>query len=137
MNRKKAITHLKDHGYQVTKQRKDIINFFETANGYRTARALIAFMEKQYENVGFDIINRKLHLCNELNILEKQIIQGEKQFRMSCTDEHHHHFKCNDCGKTKEIYFCPMNYVAASLDKYAIEDHKFEVYGLCPTCKSA
>jgi len=137
MNRETAIKRLKESDYKMTKQREDILHFFETEDGYRTAKDLIQFMEHRYDNVSFDTVYRNLHLFYELNILEKTILQGEKHFRMSCTDEHHHHFICQDCGKTKKINYCPMEYVASTLENYAIEDHKFEIYGLCPTCKSA
>lgn|SRR5690625_1351488 len=137
MNREKAISRLKNNGYKMTRQRQDILQFFESADGYRSAKSLIYFMEKYYDHVSFDTIYRNLHLFYELNILEKTVLQGEKHFRISCTDEHHHHFICQDCGKTKKIYYCPMNYVENSLKNYMIEDHKFEIYGLCPSCKIA
>lgn len=137
MNREIAMKRLRKQGYQLTKQRKDILHFFERSDGYRTAKDLTQFMEKNYEKVSFDTIYRNLHLFNELDILEKTVLQGEKHFRMSCTDEHHHHFICQQCGKTKKINYCPMDQVTNMLENYSVEDHKFEIYGYCPACKSA
>lgn len=134
MNLDIAIKRLKKNGHKMTKQREYILNFFESADGYRTAKDLIQFMEKHYENVSFDTVYRNLHLFYDLNILEKTILQGEKHFRMSCTDEHHHHFICQKCGKTKKINYCPMDSIAHTLGNYFIADHKFEIYGFCPTC---
>ena len=137
MNTHEAIQILKEKGYKMTGKRKDILNFFEASDGYRTAKDLIEHMEISYKNISFDTIYRNLHLYYEMGILEKTVLNGEKQFRISCAQHHHHHFICNHCGRTKEIDICPMDEVANTLSNYAIEGHKFEIYGLCPLCQSA
>ncbi|OZU88697.1 transcriptional repressor [Virgibacillus indicus] len=137
MNINEAIDRLKNNGYKATKRRKEILGFFEEADGYRTAKDLIQHLEPAYEGISFDTIYRNLHLYNEMEILETTELNGEKHFRMNCTHHHHHHFICNQCGKTKEIEVCPMDEVQNTLANYEIEGHKFEIYGLCPGCKSA
>ncbi|WP_163971590.1 Fur family transcriptional regulator [Oceanobacillus halotolerans] len=137
MNRDEAIDLLKQKGYKATGKRKDILWFFEEADGYRTAKDLTRFMENNYEGISYDTIYRNLHLYHDVGILEATELNGEKHFRMNCTKHHHHHFICKDCGKTKEIAVCPMDDVINALSNYTIEDHKFEVYGLCPACKTA
>ena len=137
MDINEAINHLKKNGYKATKRRKEILEFFENADGYRTAKDLIQHLEPAYEGISFDTIYRNLHLYNEMGILETTELNSEKHFRMNCTHHHHHHFICNECGKTKEIEVCPMDEVQNMLANYEIEGHKFEIYGLCPGCKSA
>ncbi|WP_337019010.1 Fur family transcriptional regulator [Oceanobacillus massiliensis] len=137
MNIDEAIDLLKDKGYKTTGKRKDILAFFEGADGYRTAKDLIHYLDESYDGISFDTIYRNLHLYHEVGILESTELNGEKHFRMNCTHHHHHHFICNVCGKTKEIEVCPMSEVQQSLANYAIEDHKFEIYGLCPACQGA
>lgn len=129
-----AIKRLREKGHKMTKQREDILRFFERANGYRTAKDLIQFMEAHYKTVSFDTIYRNLHLFYDLNILEKTILQGEKHFRIRCSDKHHHHFICQKCGKTKKINYCPMDSITHTLKNYFVFDHKFEIYGYCPSC---
>lgn len=136
MNTSEAIEVLKRKGYKTTGKRKDILTFFENADGYRTAKDLIQHLESTYDGISFDTIYRNLHLYNEVGILEVTELNGEKHFRMNCASHHHHHFICKDCGKTKEIAVCPMEEVRKSLTNYEIEDHKFEIYGLCPTCQN-
>ena len=49
-----------------------------------------------------------IFLFVNLGILEMTELYGEKHFDMQChTDQHHHHFICLDCGKTKEIDSLP------------------------------
>lgn len=131
-----AMRKLTENGYKTTAKRKDILGYFAEADGYRTAKDLIHYLEPTYEGISFDTVYRNLHLFNEVGILEKTELAGEKQFRISCTEDHHHHFICRDCGKTKEIDVCPMNEVKHSLANYSIEGHKFEIYGRCPACAS-
>lgn len=136
MNTSEAIELLKEKGYKTTGKRKDIITYFENADGYRTAKELIQHLEETYEGISFDTIYRNLNLYYEVGILEATELNGEKHFRMKCASHHHHHFICKDCGKTKEIDVCPMDDVRRSLSNYEIEDHKFEIYGLCPECQT-
>lgn len=137
MNLQNAMEVLRKNGYKSTGRRKDISTFFEKADGYRTAKELHQFMEDKYEGISFDTVYRNLHLYDEMKILESTELNGEKHFRMKCATHHHHHFICSRCGKTKEINICPMDEVENKLENYMIEDHKFEIYGLCPECQVA
>lgn len=137
MDVNKAKKILIKNGHKTTKRREDILNFFYEANGYRTAKDLNEYMEEKYQGISFDTVYRNLRLYDELGILESTDLNAEKHFRMRCDHQHHHHhFICNDCGSTKAINICPMSYVENLLQNYEIEDHKFEIYGVCPACKS-
>lgn len=134
MKHDEAIRKLKENGYKTTAKREDILRYFAEVDGYRTAKDLIQYLEPSYQGISFDTVYRNLHLFNEVGILETTELDGEMLFRISCAKHHHHHFICKDCGKTKEIDVCPMNKVENTLSNYAIEGHKFEIYGLCPAC---
>lgn len=138
MTVKDAITLLRKNGYKMTERRQAILDFFEKAeNKYRTARDLYEYMENNYPGISYDTVYRNLHLYHKLGILEATDLDAEKHFRMTCSDNHHHHFICKTCGLAKKINFCPMDYVENFLAQYTIDDHKFEVYGLCPTCSAS
>lgn len=137
MNKMEAIALLQEKGYKMTKRREHIVCFFAKENKYFTAKDLYAYMEATFPGISFDTVYRNLHLYHDLGILESTDLRGEKHFRMNCSDKHHHHFICNDCGKAKKINFCPMVKVDDMLEAYQIDGHKFEVYGLCPACQSA
>ncbi|MDY0395987.1 Fur family transcriptional regulator [Virgibacillus halophilus] len=137
MNMEEAIELLKEKGYKTTGRRKDILKFFAEADGYRTAKELIAFIEQKQPAVSFDTIYRNLHLFHEMGILESTELDGEKHFQIACAHHHHHHFICRRCGKTKEIDVCPMQDINNLLPGCVIENHKFEIYGICPQCKTA
>ncbi|MRH44687.1 transcriptional repressor [Aquibacillus halophilus] len=135
MKAQEALKLLKEKGYKHTDKREDIINYFSTEDRYRTAKDLLSYMEPNYEGISFDTIYRNLHLFNQVGILESTELNGEKHFRIKCVHHHHHHFICNECGVTKEIRSCPMDDIQGELQNFAIEGHKFEIYGLCPQCQ--
>lgn len=135
MNIEKALTILKDAGYKYTDKREFILTYFSKEDRYRTAKDLLNYMESYFEGISFDTIYRNLNLFDELGILESTELDGEKHYQISCAEHHHHHFICRTCGATQEIEDCPMNHLPKSLDNFIVEDHKFEIYGLCPACR--
>lgn len=137
MNKKEAINLLENGGYKLTKRREHILSFFYKEDKYHTAKDLYEFMESIYPGISYDTVYRNLHLFYDLGILESTDLNAERHFRMNCGEHHHHHFICKECSKTKKINLCPMNEVERLLTKYKIDGHKFEVYGLCPTCQIA
>lgn len=137
MNKVNAVQLLQERGYQLTKRRESILDFFAAEDKYYSAKNLYEYMESIYTGISYDTVYRNLHLYHELGILESTDLDAEKHFRMNCGDHHHHHFICNNCGVTKKINVCPMHEVENMLQSYVIEGHKFEIYGLCPTCQIA
>jgi len=134
MNIEQALTILKKSGYKYTDKREYILTYFTQEDRYRTAKDLLNYMEKSFEGISLDTIYRNLNLFYELGILEATELDGEKNYRISCVQHHHHHFICRACGMTQEIDYCPMDQLPKELVNFTIEDHKFEIYGLCPVC---
>lgn len=135
MNINEAVETMKLKGFKVTGQREELLEIFAENNKYLTAKEILTYMQKTYPGISFDTIYRNLSLFHDLNILEQTELDGEKLFRYTCeSGHHHHHFICLQCGATKAISTCPMNFVTDDLAKYEIENHKFEIYGRCPKC---
>ena len=135
MNLPEAIDILVKNGYKYTGKRVDMLEFLKGNDRYLTAKEVLEGLKPNHPNLSFDTIYRNLSLFDELNILETTELSGEKHFRFSCSKhEHHHHFICLDCGKTKEIGICPMENVLEELKEFSVSGHKFEIYGHCNNC---
>lgn len=131
-----ALEILKENGYKYTGKREEMIRIFDREKRYMSAKEMLERMQKIYPDVSFDTIYRNMTLFEELNILECTELSGERRFRIRCsTKDHHHHFICLTCGKTKQIHACPMESIQAEADGFMITDHKFEIYGYCRTCQ--
>ncbi|AQL56074.1 Fur family transcriptional regulator [Abyssicoccus albus] len=131
-----AIKLLKDEGYKYTDKRKDIISFFNAHDKYISAKDLQLHLDKKYPGISFDTIYRNLYLFHDLNIIEQTEFNGEMKYRISCSDHHHHHFICTECGKTKVIHFCPMDEWQKELPDVEIDSHKIELFGKCKNCNA-
>ena len=132
-----ALEKLKEHGFKYTKKREDMLLFLIERNGYTGAKEVYDYMNDKYTGISFDTIYRNLRDFVQLDLLEETELNGEKKFRFHCCHGeigHHHHFICTDCGATREIHMCPMDFFQEQLADCQIEGHRFEIYGKCADC---
>ncbi|SDH48921.1 zinc uptake regulator, Fur family [Alteribacillus persepolensis] len=137
MNVKQALDKLKKEGFKFTGKREQLLRLFAEEKRYLSAKEVLASMQKLYPNVSFDTVYRNLSLFEEMDILEMTELEGEKRFRFSCsTTKHHHHLICLDCGKTRQIETCPMEWLEERMESdFEVTGHKFEIYGHCYDCQ--
>src|SRR5213595_1080165 len=130
-----ALKILKDHRYKFTGKREMIIEIFCNEKRYMPAKEVMRRMEENYPNLSFDTVYRNLSLLENLGILESTELNGEKQYRFSCSSkEHHHHVICKKCRKTIHFDMCPMEILNDRFEDFKITGHKFEIYGYCRDC---
>ncbi|MGC6767818.1 Fur family transcriptional regulator [Enterococcus sp. LJL51] len=132
-----ALEIMKTHGLKYTKKREAIIAYLIKRNRYISAKEVYEFMNNEYKGISYDTIYRNLHDFEDMALLETTDLNGEKKFRFHCSHdmEHHHHFICVVCGKTKEIHMCPMTFFEEQLNGCSIEGHRFEILGRCENCQ--
>ena len=125
---------LQEANFKVTKKRLRMIEIFMEDERYLSAKEIQEVMNDEYPGISYDTIYRNLHTLNDINVLEQTTFSGEMQYKISCTDHHHHHFICEKCGETKVINYCPVGEWQKELGGLTINSHKVELYGLCEKC---
>lgn len=133
----KLMAILKKNGYKYTDKRRAMIELLVLEDRYINAKFVSETLSKDYPGLSFDTIYRNLNTYVDLGILDMTEIGGERFFKLACMDKnHHHHYHiCLKCGNAQsvDINICKTLSVP-ELEGYRIDDHKFEIYGLCPCC---
>lgn len=131
-----ALNKLKQNGLKHTQRREDLIKLFAEENRYLSAKEVQQFLEKEGQNVSFDTIYRNLYSFADIGILEMTELNNEKLFRITCLHDghHHHHFICEQCGRTIQLEMCPMDFFQQQLGNCQLLSHRFEIFGICGYC---
>jgi Fur family transcriptional regulator, zinc uptake regulator len=136
MNIELYLDLMKENGYKRTPQRLKILSYFmEQKNRFVSAKSVMEHLRNYLGNVSFDTVYRNLYLFKDIGIIELTSYNGEKLFHLKNEiNTHEHKFICTECGKTTALNLCPMEVMGTYLNDYLVYNHKFEVYGLCPSC---
>lgn len=135
-----SMAALTEAGYKFTQRRADLLAIFDTYDThFISAKTVQKHIAEKYPSMSFDTIYRNLKLFTEHNFLEATEVNGEMMYRKHCNPHigHHHHFICQNCGKTVPLKMCPLDYFEKQLPGYKINEHVFELQGLCAECKTS
>lgn|SRR5690625_3567690 len=132
---KQYMQELKENGYKQTDKREEMLRIFVKERRYLSAKEVLSLMQDIFPDLSFDTVYRNLTLFEKLEILETTELNGERIYRLHCSeDEHHHHLICLSCGKSRMIDLCPLDALIEQPKEFTITDHKFELYGYCMEC---
>ncbi len=101
---------------------------------YNPVKDIINKIQEYFPSVSYETVYRNLYLLTDEELLETTELNREKHFRLAAGPDHQHYFICKICRAAKVIELCPMELVKNTLKGYYVENHKFEVYGICPQC---
>jgi len=134
------VTALDRAGYRLTEPRRAVADLITQRDGHFTAADLIDEARDRRLGIGRATIFRALELFTELNVLERLDLPTGEHAYVPCEPAHHHHVVCSRCGRTTEA---EDHGLQAMVDEvahhtgYRIDDHRLELYGLCPTCQDS
>lgn len=126
---------LKAHNLKLTDKRLKLIEIFTKYDKYLSAKELQQQLVAVYPGISYDTIYRNLHTLTDIGVLEQTTLDGEMNYKISCTDDHHHHFICERCGETQVITYCPVDKWHDELPGVQLNSHKVELYGYCGECR--
>ncbi|HXG25556.1 MAG TPA: Fur family transcriptional regulator [Candidatus Binatia bacterium] len=131
---------LEGAGYRLTAPRRALAGLIASRGGHFTAENLLGESRRRRLGVTRATVFRSLDVLADLGIVERlDLPSGEHAF-VACEPVHHHHIVCSSCGRSTEVEDSGLEAVAARIARdtgYRIDTHRLELFGLCPTCRSA
>lgn len=139
MDKNNIIEKIIEAGLKNTKPRRNIIDLLESNDDLLSAQQIYDKLREDNVRVNLSTVYRSLEKLTEYNIINKVLLEKEKQALYEYNREVHHHFLiCKGCNKIKPIYNCPLENYETDLQKntsFLITGHKIEFYGYCKECQ--
>lgn len=134
----KQLEILKQKGYKLTSQRKEILNVLNGAVPL-SAQEIHNFLQKKNIDADLATIYRSLEMLVETGIIcQLEFGEGKKRYELIDVENHHHHLICNNCGDIKDISLNKEEQLfkqVALLSSFKIQSHNLEIFGLCSKCQ--
>lgn len=123
-----------------TRQRAALAALLENLDDFRSAQELHDELRKRGEGVGLTTVYRTLQQMAAAGAVDTlRTDTGESVYRL-CSQHHHHHLVCRQCGSTVEISGGEVETWAADIArKHGFSDvtHTIEIFGVCDRCRAA
>ena len=132
-------TALDRGGYRLTGPRRALATVIADRDGHFTAAELIDAAQRRGLGVGRATVFRTLEILEELGVIERLDLPSGDHAYVGCEPVHHHHVVCSSCGRASEIRDADLQRVVRRVGRqtgYRIDDHRLELFGLCPACLS-
>lgn len=133
----KPIQTLRPVVQRATRQRAAVAAALASVEDFRSAQELHDLLKGRGENVGLTTVYRTLQTLAEQGEVDTlRTAEGESVYRR-CSDGHHHHLVCRNCGRAVEVEGPAVERWAdrvAAEHGYTDVSHTVEIFGLCPAC---
>lgn len=131
------LTAMDRGGYRLTEPRRAVAQLIADQAGHFSAADLVAEARARRLGVGRATIFRTLDVFLDLGVVERIDLPSGEHAYVGCAASHHHHVICSRCGRTSEIADAGLRTLVrevASRTGYRVDEHRLELFGLCPAC---
>jgi Fur family ferric uptake transcriptional regulator len=131
-------TALDDAGYRRTGARRAIADLIAARSGPFSAADLAEDARRRRLRIGRATIFRTLDVLTDLHAIERLDLPGGEHAYVACEPVHHHHVVCSNCGASRDVEDAGWRSVVRDVERttgYRIDDHRLELFGLCPDCR--
>ena len=133
------ITALENAGYRVTGPRRALADLIVARQGSTfTAADLVADVRARRLGIGRATVFRSIELLESVGVVERLELQNGDHAYVACVPTHHHHVICARCARTVEIGDLGLGALARDVARrtgYRVDEHRLELFGLCPACQ--
>ncbi len=125
-------------GHRVTPQRLAILEVLAKSEGHPTANQVLRRVQRRFPMVGKATVYNTIQLLKGLGqVLELEFRDAPNRYDGN-TPEPHPHLLCTQCGRIDEVMNPSLHETASRVADevgYELLSHRFDVYGLCPSCR--
>ncbi len=125
--------------YRVTEPRRAVAQLIADQAGHFSAADLVAEANARRLGIGRATIFRTLDVLAELELVERIDLPSGEHAYVACEPSHHHHVVCSRCGRSHDIDDAGLRAVVRAVARrtgFRIDDHRLELFGLCPDCQA-
>ena len=117
-----------------TRQKDAIRQAFTEADRPLSPEEALAMARTQVESMSIATIYRNIGSLVSEKWLTPVEIPGEPSRYELAGKKHHHHFRCNDCGKIFELDGCVIPVKPQLPRGFQATGHEFYMFGTCTSC---
>jgi Fur family ferric uptake transcriptional regulator len=118
-----------------TRQRIAVTEALASFDDFRSAQEIHELLDQRGAKVGLATVYRTLQRLSESHEVDMlRTEDGEAVYRR-CSDTHHHHLVCRECGATVEIEGPAVERWTSAMAAehgFAEVSHTLEIFGTCP-----
>jgi Fur family ferric uptake transcriptional regulator len=126
-------------GVRSTRQRSAISGLLDDSTGFRSAQDLHAELRDRGDTIGLTTVYRTLQSMADAGAVDVLRTDSGELIYRKCSDSHHHHLVCRDCGFTVEVEGPEVESWARATGRahgFAEVEHTVELFGLCAECSA-
>ena len=130
-------TALDRAGYRLTEPRRALAALIADQVGHFTAAELVVAARGRRLGVGRATVFRTLDVLEGLGAVERLDLPSGEHAYVGCEPAHHHHVVCSSCGRATEIDDAGLRPIVREVARqtgYRVDEHRLELFGLCPSC---
>jgi len=142
MNYESLETKLKERGFKLTKQRKDIFDYLvANKDKHLSAEEIYDAIKKKKPGIGLATVYRTMQLFTDIKVsVRNDFEQGKSRYELNIDGDfhNHHHLVCSICNKIIEVNEDLMDELEKQIeDKYEFEivNHDLKLFGYCKECR--
>lgn len=124
-------------GVRSTRQRAAIVELMNATDTFISAQDVHAELREAGHRIGLTTVYRTLQSLAEAHAVDVVRNDAGEQLYRRCSDTHHHHLMCRECGYTVEIEARQVEewtQQVATQNGFTEVSHTIELVGLCRDC---
>ncbi len=122
---------------RITPQREAIRALFTPEGNPLSPNEILDLAQETISTLSLATVYRTLRALEEAGEIVPVEFPGEPARYELAGKDHHHHFRCESCGRAFEAHGCVGNLTSMLPDGFTITRHEITIYGLCDECAKA